>query len=200
MIYQPTYFPTVETFQYLVKDENPLWEVHDFYEKQTYRTRCSLYAANGKLDLIVPIQHKKGIRQYTQEVFLENDFNWKKNHLKSWQNAYRSSPYFEFYEDEILAFYQKEHTHLGAFLKESIHLIYQLLDLPFTFKTTHEYKVDYTEDRDKRNWAKAKEALLPKLVPYPQVFQEKNGFIPNLSVLDLVFNEGPAALDYLKTS
>jgi hypothetical protein len=173
-------------------------EVYDYYQKQTYRTRCSIYAANGKLDMIVPIKHVKNRRQYTREVRLENDFDWKRNHLKSLQNAYRSSPFFEFYEDEILAFYQEQHEFLLDFLLDSIKLSARLLGKNFSFTETKDYQKEYNEMTDLRYLADFKKAPLASLNTYNQVFVEKYGFIPNLSILDLIFNEGPSAASYFE--
>lgn len=198
MIYQPTYFPTIETFKHLFNDAQPVMEVYDYYQKQTYRTRCSIYAANGKLDMIVPIKHVKNRRQYTREVRLENDFDWKRNHLKSLQNAYRSSPFFEFYEDEILAFYQEQHEFLLDFLLDSIKLSARLLGKNFSFTETKDYQKEYNEMTDLRYLADFKKAPLASLNTYNQVFVEKYGFIPNLSILDLIFNEGPSAASYFE--
>ncbi len=197
MIYQPTYFPTIETFSYLVKDEHAIFELFDHYQKQTYRTRCSIYAANGKLDLIIPIKHVKNQRQLTRDVRIENDFNWQRNHFKSLENAYRSSPFFEFYEDYIAVIYNQKEQFLIDFLFKTIDLSFQLLDRSITYTKTSDYHLTYTDPKDLRSLADFKRSSVPSMKPYIQVFDNKQGFIPNLSILDLLFNEGGNAISYL---
>jgi hypothetical protein len=125
MLIQPTYFPNIETFQHLMKAENIIFEVQDYYQKQTYRTRCNIYSANGLLSMNIPIKHQKMERQYTKEVKIENEFPWQKNHFKTLQNAYRSSPFFEYYEDDIQKIYQSQEVYLIDFLFKTLELSYK---------------------------------------------------------------------------
>ena len=198
MIFQPTYFPTIETFKHLSGDEHIIFETFDHYQKQTYRTRCSIYAANGKLDLIIPVKHARNHRQLTKDVRIENDFNWQKNHFKSLENAYRSSPFFEFYEDEIVQIYSRKEKYLLDFLFKTIDLSFKLLTISQNYSQTSEYQVNYSTHIDYRSLADFKSSPIPDMRPYIQVFQAKHGFIPNLSILDLIFNEGPNSHTYLE--
>ena len=198
MVYQPTYFPTIETFKHLVGDDHIIFETFDHYQKQTYRTRCSIYAANGKLDLIIPIKHAKDHRQFTKDVRIENDFNWQKNHFKSLENAYRSSPFFEYYEDEIISIYASKDQFLLDFLFKTIDLSFKLTNISKEYSQTSEFFMTYKEVNDLRPLADFKSSKTPKIDPYIQVFDNKHGFISNLSILDLLFNEGPNALNYLE--
>jgi hypothetical protein len=198
MLIQPSYFPNIETFQHLLKAEALIFEVQDYYQKQTYRTRCNIYSANGLLSMNIPIKHQKIERQYTKEVKIENDFPWQKNHLKTLQNAYRSSPFFEYYEDEIEKLYSTKETFLIDFLFKTIDLSFKLLQNPIHYTQTDLYKTNYDVQQDLRFLAEAKNVRKIDMQPYPQVFEVKHGFIPNLSILDLLFNEGPNASLYLK--
>ena len=197
MVFQPTYFSPVYQFQKLIKSDTVIFEVFDNYQKQTYRTRCSIYGANGKLSLNIPIKHHNGVRQKTRDIKIENAFPWQKNHFKSLENAYRSSPYFEFYEDELIPFYNKEYTYLLDFLLETQKWSFDTLQLDIDFQKTKEFITHYPKDEDYRYLSDAKSKETFPVQAYNQVFAQKHGFIPNLSILDLLFNEGPNALNFL---
>ena len=107
MIFQPTYFSPIYQFQQLVNADNIVFEVCDSYQKQSYRTRLNIYSPNGVQSLIIPIKHQSGIKQLTKDIKIENTYKWQRNHLKSLQNSYRSSPFFEFYEDDLITLYKK---------------------------------------------------------------------------------------------
>jgi hypothetical protein len=198
MIFQPTYFSPIYQFQQLVATDTVIFETQDNFQKQTYRTRCSIYGANGKLSLNIPIKHSKGTRQTTRDVKIENAFPWQKNHFKSIENAYRSSPYFEFYEDDLRPLYETEYKYLLDFLFKTQELSFELLQLDISYKKTNQYIAAYPQKEDFRFLAIAKSKQEFPVKEYTQVFQEKHGFIPNLSILDLLFNEGPNALSLLE--
>lgn len=197
MIFQPAYFPNIETFKNILKYDEIFFEMNDFFEKQTFRTRCNIYSANGLLSMNIPIKHNKFERQLTKDVKLENDFNWQKNHFKTIQNSYRSSPYFEYYEDEIVNIYSKKEDFLIDFLMKTFELSQKLIQKKTTYKPTNEYFKKYPTN-DYRNLIDAKKQIeLNDFKTYTQVFEVKHGFIPNLSILDLLFNEGPNSISYL---
>ena len=110
----PTYFPTIASFSLLVTTPCIL-EVSDNYQKQTYRNRTYIYGANGRQILTVPILHTGGEtgRQLYKEVRVDNNVAWQKQHWKTLQTAYRTSPYFEYYEDKIVPIFQEQHTTYG---------------------------------------------------------------------------------------
>lgn len=197
MLFLPTYFSPICQFQKLITAESIVFEVFDNYQKQTYRTRFNIYSPNGIQLLNIPIKHQKGIRQKTKDVRIDNSCQWQKNHLKSLQNAYRSSPYFEFYEDDLLPLYQNKCNFLLDFLLKTQELSFDMLQLDINYKKTTSYQVDYTEQHDYRHLALTKSKQTFATDPYKQVFDDKHGFLPNLSILDLVFNEGPNALSFL---
>jgi hypothetical protein len=198
MLIQPSYFPNIETFQHLMKAENIIFEVQDYYQKQTYRTRCNIYSANGLLSMNIPIKHQKMERQYTKEVKIENEFPWQKNHFKTLQNAYRSSPFFEYYEDDIQKIYQSQEVYLIDFLFKTLELSYKLLQTPLQYSKTEAYHKQYTDIEDFRYLVEAKLETKREFPVYSQVFESKHGFLANLSILDLLFNEGPQARVLLK--
>lgn len=102
ILLHPSYFPSIEQMAHIAQSEKVIWEVEDNYQKQTYRNRAYIAHSNGKLLLNIPIKHNKnGVRQQTKDVRMENDFPWQDHHWKSLQSAYRTSPFFEYYEDDL---------------------------------------------------------------------------------------------------
>lgn len=196
-VMHPAYFPSVAHFSAMVKHDI-IFEVHDNYQKQTYRNRTCVYSPNGKQLLSVPIKHtRKDGRQQYKSVKITYDFNWQKQHRKTLETIYRSSPFFEFYEDEILPVFQKKHTYLTDLNIETIQLMCNCLQIDFHPEKTSTYQENIPDALDLRHLSNAKKESVLTFEAYHQVFREKHGFIPNLSILDLLFNEGPNAVSYL---
>ncbi len=189
-------FPCIEYYAYLVQANDAVFEGEDHFQKQTYRNRYTIYSANGKLNLNIPIQHKTGSRLY-KDTQISYDTNWQRIHLKSLQSAYQSSPYFEFYEDDIVPLFTKKELYLMDFNIKSLSLVNDWLQLNRGLKQTTKY-VHNPEITDLRNHFNSKKESTQKMEPYIQVFSSEKGFIKNLSILDLLFNEGPNALIYLE--
>lgn len=199
ILIHPTYFGSIEQFVAIAKSDEMVFEVQDNYQKQTYRNRMYIYGANGKLLLNIPIKHNSGKgRQKYRDVKIENDFPWQKEHFKSLESAYRTSPFFEFYEDEIAPLYQKKQHFLMDFNFECFNLITDLLPLKADVSKTVSYEKEVSDSMDYRHLVNAKKETAQGLTKYTQVFEGKYQFIPNLSILDLLFNEGPNALTYLE--
>jgi hypothetical protein len=147
--------------------------------------------------LNIPIKHSKQAHQKIKDVQLETAFDWQKQHFKSLEAAYRTSPFFEYFEDDLLPIFQKKHTFLMDLNLQTMELVSKCLGLPFQFDETVEYLRETSEKHDFRPLIDGKKDVTT-LEPYTQVFGEKHGFINNLSILDLLFNEGRYALDYLR--
>lgn len=175
-----------------------LFEVQDNFQKQTYRNRCYIYGANGKQLLSVPVVHSHGKgRQKTKEVRIDNSFRWQINMFRSLEASYRSSPFFEFYEDGIRPVFEKKYDFLLDLNLASVEVINECLGLDIKYASTEAYRLEgYTNDFRCLVNAKSKQEF--KMKPYTQVFQNKYEFLCNLSVLDLLFNEGTNALQYLE--
>lgn len=197
-IIHPTYFPPVSHFVIMANNE-VIFEVEDNYQKQTYRNRTYIYGPNGKQLLSVPIIHTKSHgRQKYKEVKIENDFNWQKQHWKTLETAYRTSPFFEFYEDDIRPVFTKRHTYLMDLNFEIIELINGFLQIELSTKKTASYIEKSENHVDLRKLSNAKTGENYNFDEYIQVFSEKYGYMNNLSILDLLFNEGTSALTYLE--
>lgn len=200
VLIHPTYFPSVAHWVVIAHHQGKLMiEAQDNYQKQTYRNRTYIYSPNGKQLLSIPIVHAKsaGHQKYNL-VTMEDSFDWKKQHWKSIETAYRTSPYFEFYEDELEPFFKKKHNSLFEMNLESMELIAGCMQLePFTYQLTSDFQPSYNSALDKRSLVSAKTKQQYNFDPYVQVFDDKHGFIPNLSIIDLLCNEGPNTLNYL---
>ena len=181
----------------LANQDKAIFEVEDNYQKQTYRTRCYIYGANDKQLLNVPILNSNS-KQKTKDVLLDNSTSWQQQHLKSMASAYRSSPFYEFYVDDLLTLFAKEHKYLLDLNLNTQQFIFDNLPMEITADKTSEFHVEYTKEFDFRFLADAKSKESFSLSKYTQVFSDKHGFIQNLSVLDLLFMEGPNAINYLE--
>jgi hypothetical protein len=198
LLIHPTYFPSISHFVAMVQSDIITFEMEDNFQKQTNRNRTYIYSPNGIQLLNIPVKHSKERHQKTKDIKIETDFDWQKQHFKSMEAAYRSSPFFEFFEDDIRPLFEKKHTYLTDLNFETIELVSTCLRMKIAYNTTTEYfhEVDSKAVIDFRQLANGKKDD-SQFEPYTQVFEEKKGFLNNLSILDLVFNEGKYALDYL---
>lgn len=197
-IVHPTYFPNIAHFVTIAKNNDLVFEVCDNYTKQTYRNRTCIYGANGKLQLNIPVNHSQKERQLYKDVKVVNDSRWQLQHLKSLESAYRTSPFYEFYEDEIRPLFEKEVQFLMDFNFNCLEVLLDCLQLDVTFSKSEYYSKDINTSNDYRPLVQCKKEIVQQFSPYTQVFDTKHDFLPNLSVLDLLFNEGPNSLNYLE--
>ncbi len=193
----PTYFPSISHFVGMAKANSITFEMEDNFQKQTNRNRMYIYSPNGIQLLNIPVKHSKTSHQKTKDTRLETAFNWQKQHFKSLEAAYRTSPFFEYFEDSILTIFTKKHTFLMDLNFETIEIVSKCLGFQFETNKTIEYFHQANGFNDLRYLANGKKDLAA-FEHYTQVFDDKYGFINNLSILDLLFNEGRHALDYLK--
>ena len=193
----PSYFPSISHFVAMSQSEQITFEVDDNFQKQTNRNRTYIYSPNGIQLLNIPVKHSTTAHQKTKDVQIENSFDWQKQHFKSLEAAYRSSPFFEYFEYIIEPFYTKKHHFLMDLNFESIEIASKCLGMKLDFEKTTEYFSEIPEITDFRNLVNGKKDN-SQFESYTQVFGDKHGFLNNLSVLDLLFNEGRFALDYLK--
>ena len=197
VIIHPSYFPSICHFVAIAKSDIITFEMEDNFQKQTNRNRTYIYSPNGIQLLNVPVKHTKEAHQRIKEVRIENDFDWQKQHFKSLEVAYRTSPFFEYFEDEIVPIFQKKHAFLMDLNLETISIVSKCLRLEFDYTETTEYFHEVTDKTDFRNLINGKKDTTV-FDAYTQVFGEKHGYLNNLSILDLLFNEGRYALDYLR--
>ena len=200
LLLHPAYFPNIVTFSVLVRG-NICWEVEDNYQKQTYRNRCYICNDQGKHLLNIPIQHVGGLqgRQKYKDVLLDNSSSWQRQHWRTLQTAYRTSPFFEFYEDELAPLFEKKHHFLLDLNLETIQVVCDCLQLKMPTARTKTYEPEPKDRLDMRFLVNAKQKIPLQQEAYVQVFGDRHGFVKNTSVLDLLFNEGTNALAYLNT-
>ena len=174
-----------------------IFENYGTYQKQTYRNRASIYGANGKLDLNIPVVYSQKNRQLYKDVKIFNTENWQLQHLKSLESAYRTSPFFEFYIDDLIPLFTMDTDTVMDFNFKCLDLIFECLQIPFQYSVTEQYEIQPTST-DGRLLANSRKEIPQKFKSYTQVFNDKHGFLSNLSILDLLFNEGPNTELYLK--
>ena len=193
------YLPPIEYFSRLIKHKSDnMIEKFEHFPKQTFRNRASIHSPNGKLDLIIPIaKGTHGQHTLIKDTKISYDFDWQRLHWQSLQTSYRSSAYFEFYEDELALFYEKKWTFLTDYHEQLLAVLLQFLKLKMAFTCTQAYSKVYADRIDFRDSIHPKHNSDNVCKPYFQVFEDRNGFLPNLSIVDLLFNQGPNSLMYL---
>lgn len=198
ILVHPTYFPSIAHCIAIANSEEIVFEVADNYQKQTYRNRALIYAANGKLALTIPVKYSQKNRQLYKDIKIANDSNWQLLHWKSLESAYKTSPFFEYYEDELKHLFFNKVENLMEHNLKCLEAIMDCLQLDIPISKTVRFEKEVSNN-DFRHLVNARKETDIKIKPYTQVFSNKHGFIPNLSILDLLFNEGPNTLAYLES-
>ena len=199
IIIHPTYFPNIDLLSQLIKSENILFEISDKYIKQTLRNRTEIHAANGKLILSIPVKYSSSKKEKYKDIKICYNSSWQKIHLKSIESAYRNSPYYDFFEDYFIKFFNKKEKFLIDANIKSIEVIYDILDMNMKYDLTNDYKNKLGNYTDYRKLVDSNPDEKMSKINYSQVFQEKNGFISGLSSLDIIFNKGLESLDYINS-
>ena len=190
------YLPPISWFSvFLQQDSEVTLEQFENFPKQTYRNRTVIYGANGKLALIIPVLHNG--KKTINEIEVSQRENWQKLHWKSIKNAYQSSPYFEFYEDQLQQIFNFETQSLFQFNLNALQIIQKILKTEKAYSLNEEFTKTPAEV-DFRNKFSAKKESEFEMEEYYQTFTDKMGFMKDLSILDLICNKGPETLTYLK--
>lgn len=204
VILSTAYLPPVEYISAVYHSEKSEVEQFDRYQKQSYRSRCHIYGASGLLSLTIPVSRADGHYLPIRDMKIDYSTKWQAEHWRALISAYRTSPFFEYYEDDFAPFYHKQFDFLFDFNTELLHLICNLMGVSSIPGLTSEYLHTYSDDsvldlRDKIHPKKESLVLPDKKESglYFQVFAHKLGFIPNLSAVDLLFNEGTDSVSYL---
>ena len=187
-----SYLGPIGYYAVLLQNENCEIEQYEHFVKQSIRNRCDIYGANGKLMLSIPKQRKSSSKIIVKDLKISYHQPWQKEHWKSICSAYRSSSYFEFYEDLFIPFYEKRETFLLEFNLKLQEVVFKCLQINDTSTLTKSYQKQSSTNDFRNSLFEVKNS--PK---YYQVFENNCGFITNLSILDLLFNKGPESEDYL---
>ena len=193
------YFAPVQYYSQLARYEQVVIERHEHYNKQSYRNRCTIYSANGLLDLVVPIVKTDKPKVSITEVEISYDTLWQKLHFKAIESAYRRSPFYEYYIDDLMVYFNCRHRYLYEFNMQIMRTVCSLMKIPFRVRESHEYIHSGEGITDLRNSIHPKNHLQQTYISphYIQVFADRWGFKSNLSILDLLFNTGPEAKNFL---
>lgn len=192
VILSTAYLPNIQYFTKLINGKVIL-EQHENFVKQTYRNRCEILTANGVMPLIIPIKHL-GTKIPVRDVKIDYTDNWQRLHWRALVAAYRSSPFFEYYEDDFVPFYEKKIDFLYDYNFQLLQLLIELTGIKTDIVFSESYITEKNPDTDFRM------SITPKAnkpvdssffpAPYYQVFNDRSGFAPNLSIFDLLCNEG----------
>jgi len=192
-VLEPTYFPPISHWKH-ISSNNLQWSIKSRYNKQTLTNRTYIDSSNGELMLTVPIKHSgKNIPRKFSKIKIDNSSNWKKTHYKSIKICYQSSPFFEFYEDDISFFYESDYEYLHQLNFASINLVCKWINLEMPKENFNVQEKEFINLIYLSNTKRTRELLEKK---YTQTFQVSNGFINDLSILDLIFNCGPDSKNY----
>lgn len=195
-VFPISYFGNIAYFEELVNSENPVLETKEHFVKQTLRTRCEIPTANGVLQLTIPVVRKNGSKTSMEDVEISYDIDWRKSHWKAIESAYASAPFFEYYGIEVEELIYQDEKNLVQFDLNCTKRILDWLSIDLPLDTTLEY-LDPTSVKDFRSTDFSKPL---EMRSYQQVFTKPTEFIANLSILDLIFCEGPMARKWIHNS
>lgn len=192
------YFGPVQWFQKLHRYDRCLIERYDNYVKQTYRNRCVIAATGGPQTLTVPIERYDGSKCLMRDIRISDHGAWRHVHWNAIVSSYGESPFFDYYADDILPFFERRWKYLYDFNLDITHTVCSLLDIRPVIEPTSDYiRTEDVATDDFRDAIRPKHPLPDAAFeprPYYQVYSRKHGFLPNLSILDLLFNEGPEGI------
>ena len=198
------YFGNIQYFSKLVNGRESIIDVWENHAKQTYRNRCDIMGANGVLSLTVPVVKVHNAKRPMRDIVVDYATSWQKQHYRSVLSAYKNSPYFDYYIDKIECVFEKEAKFLIDLNMKTLEISLDLMNI----SSTVDYSTSYIE-KDVEKVFDFRDVISPKFRgkdeefssnDYYQVFSERADFVENLSILDLIFCEGPSAKMYLENS
>ena len=188
-----SYLGPVAYYSAILQSEEIFIETKEHFIKQSFRNRCTIMGANGSQTLTIPKERKSSDKTLISDISISNQDNWQKSHWQSIVSAYNSSPFFEYYKDDLLPFYNTKHSTLFDFNLKLTKTILELMQV--------EKKLNFTSKFQKECNGldfRSSKFILKNQEEYQQVFCEKYSFVPNLSILDVLFNLGPETTSYLE--
>ena len=207
MLILPTaYLGNIQYYTKLLQTADPVViDLGEHYRKQSFRSRCEILGANGVIALTVPVYKTSGEKTPTREVRIDHSKAWRHQHWNSIHSAYKNSPYFDYYAEALEPIYQKQYDLLWELNRDLQQAVLDILEINIDFSYSEVYIDTGKDDRDWRNALSDKPRLNkpdPNFTPasYYQVFSERTAFVPNLSILDLIFCEGPSSAEIIQKS
>ena len=201
LLIESQYFPNISFYKALIKHDNLLLERYEHYQKVSFRNRCYIAGPNGRILLSVPLARGKNQRTTMKDVRISDAERWQALHWKTLVSAYRRSPWFEYYEDELGMLYEKPVSFLLDWNMLCFEWANKIIGVNTPVAFTDEYHKTYETAgiSDRRDVFRPEEKEVAEdSVRYTQVFQDRVGFLPDLSVLDLIFCEGKRSLELIK--
>ncbi len=195
LLLSTAYFPPIEYFAHIAEYSVVFMEGCESYAKQSYRNRCRILTSNGVEDLRVPVLHD-GSRLIT-DIKVDYRTPWVRQTKYAIDTAYYTSPFFEYYRDELFSILDSQPSTLWEMNRRITEFFCKKIGLKSEFEVTQDFKVQWDDCLDLREAIHPKRESSYEAKPYWQVFKEKYGFVPGLSVMDLLFNEGPESICYL---
>lgn len=196
------YLPSIEYLCALLPFETVEIEVHEHFEKQSFRNRCYINTSQGKQMLILPVTNKHG-KIPVHEIRIDYQQKWQNNHWRTIESAYRNAPFFEFYSDDLKKIFYEKHEHLISFNQKLLSFCLRKVGLSIQVKETITYQKDLNSTiLDLRGVISSKEDYTHRSFYQPVAYQQVfgNNFVANLSFLDLLFCEGPNAIRIIQTA
>ena len=189
-IFPTAYLPSIEYISLFSKTENASIEIFETYQKQSCRTRCNVMTANGVQTLTVPVIKTNGNHTLTKDIEISYKESWQQVHLRCLESAYRKSAYFDYYFPYLEKIYKQKLNTLIELNEYSMKAILKLLKIKKEISYTNDFE-KITDEKDYRIALSKNEVNKEGMPEYYQVFSDRHGFISNLSIVDLLFNEGP---------
>lgn len=198
------WFAPVHYYARIISHPEIYLEQYEHFNKQTYRNRCIILGGNGSIPLVVPVVKGRGQKILIRDLKISYDTEWQRNHWRTIFSAYNSSPFFEFYKDEIEPFFEHKEKFLFDYNLKIHETICDLLEIENNLILTKDFEKvpEGTQNFRELISPKNKTIIDKHFHPqeYTQVFTERFDFIPNLSILDLLFNVGPNSYSVLERS
>lgn len=196
------FFGTINYYKILFQYSNIEIEQYENYQKMSFRNRCMVAGSNGVVGLSVPLEKGRGQRELMKDIRISRDGNWRVQHWRTIASCYSRAPFFEYYCDGVHDLLRKDQVFLLDMNLEILDWLKRVLKLPATIRPTSEYRKTVPEGMtDLRNQLLPKNYLAaPWNLKYTQVFEDRIGFRPNLSILDLLFCSGPETRGLLQTT
>jgi len=198
------YFPSVNFFRISSEFSNIVFEQYETYQKMSFRNRCQIAGGEGIINLNIPLEGGRDQKRLMKDVRIADAQPWQAQHWKTIVSCYSRSPWFEFYRDDLEVLYKTRYEKLMDFNRACFDWVVRRLRLPITVSLTESYSTSYAAEEgvDMRGrFSPRNRAISDEESPvrYRQVFEERTGFIPGLSILDLLFCEGKEAIRYIRS-